>query len=134
MYFRNLKKCANEVNISDPIDTDKDGNTLTLIDVIADDENIVENIDLKIKMEKLYQFINEMSDERERLIIKLRYGIGYDKYLTQREVAQQLGISRSYVSRIEKKALAYLKRKFDQDGKAKPVNLRATSINALSDS
>lgn len=112
MYFRNLKKTAQDVYISDPIETDKEGNTLTLIDVISDESDIAEEIDKKIKIEKLRIIINGVLDERELKIINMRYGLAGEKELTQREVAKKLGISRSYVSRIEKSALQKLKSKF----------------------
>ncbi|MGI6269617.1 MAG: RNA polymerase sporulation sigma factor SigK [Candidatus Howiella sp.] len=114
MYFRSLKKTAQDVLISDPVDTDKDGNTLTLIDIISDDTNIVDEIDLKIKSRQLKKFILERLDDREREILIYRYGLGGTEDLTQREVAKRLGISRSYVSRIEKKALEKLKTSFDE--------------------
>ena len=106
MHFRNKKKSAQDVYISDPIDTDKDGNSLTLQDIMAEDDNIVDCIDLRIKSEQLYRFIEGALDERERQIIIMRYGLGGTRSLTQREVAKKLDISRSYVSRIEKKAIA----------------------------
>ena len=114
MHFRSLKKSAGDVYFDEPIDTDKDGNTLTLIDIIAEDDGIIDKIDLNIKSEQLYRFIDECLDERETDIIKRRYGLYGLKPLTQREVAEQLGISRSYVSRIEKKALQTLKKKYDK--------------------
>ena len=113
MHFRNQKKSAQDIYISDPIDTDKEGNTLTLMDIVAEDECIFENIDLKLKAEKLHKLINKHLDTREKTIICLRYGINGDAPLTQREVAARLKISRSYVSRIEKKALQVLRRRFD---------------------
>ena len=112
MYFRNLKKTAQDVYISDPIETDKEGNTLTLIDVIADDGDIAEEIDKKMKIRKLRSMISGVLDERELKIIKLRYGLSGEEELTQREVAKLMGISRSYVSRIEKAALEKLRAKF----------------------
>ena len=112
MYFRNMKKTAQDVYISDPIDTDKEGNTLTLIDVIADESDIAEEIDKKMKVEKLKVIIGGVLDDREMEIIKYRYGLFGNKELTQREVAKLLGISRSYVSRIEKAALIKLRAKF----------------------
>ena len=112
MYFRNLKKTAQDVYISDPIETDKEGNTLTLIDVIADDSDIADEIDTKMKLQKLRVIIGGVLDEREYEIIRMRYGLGGQKELTQREVASRLGISRSYVSRIEKSALSKLRAKF----------------------
>lgn len=112
MHFRNLRKSAQDVYISDPIDTDKDGNTLTLIDIIADDSDITEEIDTKIQLQKLKTFINDALDEREKTIICYRYGIGGAPELTQHEIARRLNISRSYVSRIEKAALAKLRQLF----------------------
>ena len=112
MHFRNIKKTAQDVYISDPIDTDKDGNALTLIDVIADEGDIEDEIDKKIKIEKLRVILTGTLDERETQIINMRYGLGGNEELTQREIAKELGISRSYVSRIEKAALEKLRRRF----------------------
>ena len=111
MFFRNQKKTEKDVFISDPIDTDKDGNALSLIDVIADNNDIVEEIDTKIRLQKLKVIIGVL-DEREKEIIEMRYGINGKAELTQREIAKKLGISRSYVSRIEKSALEKLRRQF----------------------
>ena len=112
MYFRNLKKTAQDVYISEPIDTDKDGNCSTLIDIIADDQDIHEEIDLKLHLERLKQIYPNALSKREKEIIELRYGLNGKKELTQREIAQKFNISRSYVSRIEKAALLKLKRYF----------------------
>ena len=112
MFFRNQKKTAQDVFISDPIDTDKDGNTLTLIDVIADKSDIADEIDTKIKVEKLRVILPVCLTERERLIIEMRYGLSGREELTQREIAKKLNISRSYVSRIEKSALEKLRKQF----------------------
>ncbi|MBQ6884728.1 MAG: RNA polymerase sporulation sigma factor SigK [Clostridia bacterium] len=112
MHFRSNKKYAQDVYISDPIDTDKNGNTLTLIDIIADEGNIEDEIDTKIKVEKLRKILGTTLDNRELEIIKMRYGIGGTKELTQREISKKLGISRSYVSRIETAALNKLRNKF----------------------
>lgn len=112
MFFRGRKKAAQEVFISDPIDTDKDGNNLTLIDIIADNRDIVEEIDTKAKLRKLAVILPVCLDEREKKIIDLRYGLSGSEPLTQREIAGLLGISRSYVSRIEKSALEKLRRQF----------------------
>ena len=108
MYFRSQKKQQNEVSINDTIDVDKDGNPLTYLDIISTDENIADNIDLKIHTTKLLRLVKEVLDEREKEIITLRYGLEGYKPLTQREVAAYLKISRSYVSRIEKRALEKL--------------------------
>lgn len=112
MYFRNMKKTSQDVFISDPIDTDKDGNALTLIDVIADDSDIAEEIDTKIKLEKLRVILSGCLEEREKQIIEMRYGKNGREELTQREIAKKLNISRSYVSRIEKSALEKLRKQF----------------------
>ena len=110
MHFRNLKKSSQDVYISDPIDTDKEGNSLSLIDIIADENDVEEEIDKKIKLQKLKVLLSGALDEREKQIICMRYGIGGTSELTQREIAKKLNISRSYVSRIEKAALEKLKR------------------------
>ena len=120
MFFRSTRKTAQDVSMDDPIDTDKDGHPLTLMDVIAEEDNTFENLDLKINSEKLYRYIAETLDDREKEIIELRYGL-LGEGLTQREVASRLNISRSYVSRIEKKALDKLKRRFDAGDGRKPV-------------
>ncbi|MBR4973898.1 MAG: RNA polymerase sporulation sigma factor SigK [Clostridia bacterium] len=112
MFFRNQKKTSQDVFISDPIDTDKDGNALTLIDIIADKRDIVEEIDTKLKIEKLKAVLPSTLDKREKEIIDLRYGLNGKEELTQREIAKKLNISRSYVSRIEKSALLKLRKKF----------------------
>ena len=114
MHFRNKKKSAQDVYISDPIDTDKDGNSLSVMDIMAADGNIFDDIELKMRAEQLHRFIDDLPSDRERQILSLRYGLGGNIPLTQREVADKLGISRSYVSRIEKKAISTLKRMFDQ--------------------
>lgn len=115
MYFRNQKKSAQDVYISDPIDTDKDGNQLILMDVLSSDDTILDDVDLKMKSEKLHKYIKIALAQREQTIIELRYGIDGHKPKTQREVAEILGISRSYVSRIEKKALLDLRSMFEKD-------------------
>ena len=113
MYFRSRKKNACDVSMSEPIDTDKEGNTLTLMDVIACEDTIVDNLDTAMKLEHLRGYLKELG-ERERLILRLRYGLGGGEPLTQREVAAKLKISRSYVSRIEKKALLALRERFGE--------------------
>ncbi len=114
MYFRSIKKSAQDVYISDPIDTDSEGNSLSLIDIVADEHDIADDIEEKLKAEKLYRYVAECLAARERTIIKLRYGLCHSTPLTQREVASLLKISRSYVSRIEKKALLKLRARFEQ--------------------
>ena len=112
MYFRGLKKTAQDVSINAPIETDKDGNTLPLPDVKADNSDIVEDLDLKGKLEQLKEFLKDTLTPRELTIIRLRYGLGGRPELPQREVAKKLKISRSYVSRIEKRALQKLRARF----------------------
>ncbi len=114
MHFRGQKKNAMNLYISDPIDTDKDGNALTLGDVVADESNIVEDVDLKLKSERLYRSLDRGLDPREKEILILRYGLYGRTPMTQREVAGKLDISRSYVSRIEKKATLKLRQEFDK--------------------
>ncbi|MBE6640356.1 MAG: sigma-70 family RNA polymerase sigma factor [Ruminococcaceae bacterium] len=109
MYFRSQKKLGCEVSINETIDMDKEGNPLTYIDVIAVDDTIAEDIDRKIHIANALKCIDTVLSERERTIIILRYGLGKWRARTQREVAELLGISRSYVSRIEKAALEKIK-------------------------
>ena len=118
MYFRSQKKQQNEVSMNDTIDVDKDGNPLTYLDVISTDENIAEDVDLRIHTERLRELVVAKLDEREREIVTLRYGLEGYKPMTQREVAAHLRISRSYVSRIEKRALEKLR---DAFGTSRPV-------------
>ena len=112
MYFRNAKKLSQEVSFSDPIDTDNEGNPLTLMDIIAMDDTIVDDIDTKNKLKKLVIYLKEMPENRDKEILIKRYGLNGKEPMTQKEVAKELGISRSYVSRIEKRILNELKNKF----------------------
>ncbi|MBQ8497370.1 MAG: RNA polymerase sporulation sigma factor SigK [Clostridia bacterium] len=105
MHFRSRKKLAYEVSISETIDTDKDGAPLTYSDIISVDDTIAEDLDLKFKSRRVAELVERVLDQREREIIILRYGLNGKKAITQRETAEFLGISRSYVSRIEKSAL-----------------------------
>lgn len=109
MHFRSQKKLSAEVSINETIDIDRDGNPLTYIDVISSDEDIAEEIDKKILTDKMLRYLDTRLSSREKQIIKMRYGIGDHDPMPQREVAAALGISRSYVSRIEKNALSILK-------------------------
>ena len=115
MHFRTLKKSAGDIYFDEPIDTDKVGNQLTLMDIISEDIEIIDKIDISIKSGQLYSFLPKCLDEREREIITLRYGLYGETPLTQREIAKKFGISRSYVSRIEKKALEKLKECFENN-------------------
>lgn len=113
MHYRTKKKSSNEISISDPIDIDSEGNPLTLIDIISIDDTIADDIDKNIKIKQLYQYVEELRDEREKTIIVLRYGLYGTVPLTQKQVAQKLDISRSYVSRIEKRVLEKLRKRFE---------------------
>lgn len=110
MHFRSGKKQANDIYLSDTLEVDKDGNPLTIEDTISADSDLAENLETKIRWEKVAEIIENLEDEREKEIIILRYGLNNKKPLTQREVAQRLNISRSYVSRIEKKVLNDIKK------------------------
>ena len=117
MMFRRKKNRGLEISINDQIDVDKDGNPLTYLDVISVDENIADDVDLKIHTTRLLELVKTKLDGREKEIVTLRYGLEGYKPLTQREVASYLKISRSYVSRIEKRALEKLR---DAFGGARP--------------
>lgn len=111
MHFRNIRKNATDIYLGDSIEIDKDGNPLTIQDTISDSTDLAEDLETKVKWEKVAKYIKNMDDEREKEIIILRYGLDNKKPLTQREVAQRLNISRSYVSRIEKKVLNDIKKR-----------------------
>ncbi len=105
MYFRSRKKCSNDVSIFDTIDTDRDGNPLTYMDIIRCEDTIAEDIHKKGRVKAALRYISQMPEGREKTIITERFGLNGNKPLTQRETASKLGISRSYVSRIEKNTL-----------------------------
>ncbi len=109
MHFRSQRKLQNEVSINDAIDTDRDGNPLTYEDIISTDENMAEDLDRRLLAERALSYINTILTARERQVIVLRYGLSGKKSKTQKETASLLGISRSYVSRIEKSALDKLR-------------------------
>ena len=113
MHFRAQKKLSAEISIHETIDIDRDGNPLTYIDVISCDENLSEEIGQKIFSQKALRYVNTHLDEREKQIIKLRYGLEDYPVMTQRSIAEHLGISRSYVSRIEKSAVEKLRNALD---------------------
>ena len=110
MYFRSQKKQSNEVSINETIDVDKDGNPLTYIDVISVTDTTDEEIDRFMLTEKALSLVKNTLTEREREIIVRRFGLGGRRPMTQREIAETMGISRSYVSRIENTALEKLRR------------------------
>jgi len=112
MYLRATKKFQNEVSLHEPIGTDKEGNEISLMDIIGNEESIDDKVALKFQVKKLYRKISEVLRGREKTIIELRYGLASGSNKTQREIAKMLGISRSYVSRIEKKAINKLNKEF----------------------
>ena len=112
MFFRSKKKNISDISINDTIDIDKDGNPLTYLDIIGIEEPIERNLDLKEYIDKIQSFVDTALDKRENMIIVLRYGLKGYVPKTQREVANYLNISRSYVSRIEKRALEKLREEF----------------------
>lgn len=113
MQFRSAKKSAGDIYINEPVETDKDGNSLTLMDLIDDGIDIHEQVDILIRSRQLYSFIKKCLEPREYEIIVYRYGLYGSAPHTQNETAEMLNISRSYVSRIEKKAISKLKDMFD---------------------
>jgi RNA polymerase sporulation-specific sigma factor len=112
MHLRSLKKTRKDVSLHDPIGTDKEGNEITLIDVLGTDiDDVIQRVQLKIEKSKIYQHIHIL-DKREQEVIRGRFGLDNGEERTQREIARKLGISRSYVSRIEKRALMKLFHEF----------------------
>lgn len=110
MMLRNERKFIKEVSLQEPIGIDKEGNEISLMDVFeSEDDSVIDQVDLSIKVRDLYDKIKCTLKKRERMVLELRYGLNDCPEKTQREIAHMLGISRSYVSRIEKKALAKLK-------------------------
>lgn len=113
MMFRAGKKISREVSIYDPIGTDKDGETVSLLDVLeAGDREVLETVIIRQDVRILYEAYQEKLTEMERTVIRMRYGLFGAKEHTQREIAEQLGISRSYVSRIEKRAVGHMREAF----------------------
>ena len=112
MYFRTLRKQSQEVSLSEPIDNDSEGNAISLLDVISCEDTMLEQVELSDRQQLLYRYLAEELNPREREILFLRYGLTGRQPLPQREVAEKCGISRSYVSRIEKKALKKLEARF----------------------
>ncbi len=116
MYFRSQKKLQNEVSINEVLDTDKEGNPLTYIDIISIPDTIADDINRKAQIENVFSAVKKELTDREKKIIILRYGLSGNKPKTQREVSELLGISRSYVSRIEKAALAKIRKRMKEKG------------------
>lgn len=118
MMLRARKKIAREVSLYEPIGTDKEGNEINLLDVIEGQQNeVVDRMALSDDLKKMFRLLDSCLTEREREIIVLRYGLQTGKEVTQNDIGQMLGISRSYVSRIEKKALQKLKEEFEKTDK-----------------
>lgn len=115
MMLRGRKKKAREVSLYEPIGMDKEGNEISLLDVIENEQtDVLDRMELKQNVGKLGTLLDAMLTDREREIICMRYGLSGDREITQREIGNMLGISRSYVSRIEKRALCKLREGFDQ--------------------
>ena len=110
MHFRAQKKSSQDVSLSDFIETGADGAALSLMDVVSDDTDLPEQVATRQLLRRLCVAVDEVLDDQERQVILLRYGLGTGTPLKQRQVAEKTGISRSYVSRIEKKALEKLKK------------------------
>ncbi len=114
MLLRAKKKTSREVSLYEPIGTDREGNEINLLDIIEQEQtDVIEQMEVKEHLKRLSGLLNEKLNEREKEILTLRYGLADDKEITQREIGKNLGISRSYVSRIEKKALEKLREGFD---------------------
>lgn len=116
MYLRAKRKMSREISLYEPIGTDKEGNQISLLDIVESEEpDVLEKIELHKNVEKIYQKLPEVLNDREKEIIILRYGLYNKKVQTQREIANRIGISRSYVSRIEKHALEKLKKSLNEE-------------------
>lgn len=124
MHLRALKKVSKDISLHDPIGQDKEGNEISLIDILeAENDNIIEFIELNMEIEKMQNYLSIL-DSREREVIVYRYGLNDYKEMTQREIAKRLNISRSYVSRIEKRALMKVFREYyrKERGGYNPMN------------
>lgn len=116
MQIRSTKKIQSEVSLHDPIGVDREGNEITLIDVIGNEaESVIDEVELKMQVKRLYNKMKAVLKKREKTVLELRYGLLNGTGKTQREIAGMLGISRSYVSRIEKKAIKKLSRELKPD-------------------
>ena len=113
MHFRSQRKSASDVSLSDYIETGKDGTALSLMDVVCQDDDLFDRVSNREDVRLLRQYIDQVLDPREQKVLTLRYGLDGKEPLPQREVAQQCNISRSYISRIEKKALEKLRSAFE---------------------
>lgn len=116
MYLRSKRKSSREISLYDPIGTDKEGNQIHLLDVMEQEEpDVIERMEFDKNVRKLYELMPRILNDRERMILCLRYGLQSQRAVTQREIARRLDISRSYVSRIEKKALQKLRQEFHEE-------------------
>ena len=115
MFLRGKKKSSREVSLFEPIGQDKEGNEIHLVDVIEQNQpDILENMELDGDIRRLFALMDDSLTDRERQILVMRYGLYGNREVTQSEIGEALGISRSYVSRIEKKALSKLREKFEE--------------------
>ena len=115
MFLRTSKKTKSEVYLNEPIGKDKDDNEITLLEILEnDDRSIEEEIDLKLKTKRLFDKMRDILKDREQMILELRFGLNGKSPKTQNEIAKMLGISRSYVSRIETKAIHKLSKEFQE--------------------
>jgi len=114
MTIRSDRKAKSEISLQDPIGVDKEGNEISLLDVLGTDPNsVIDEVELKLEIRKLYKKMQSVLKKREKMVLEMRYGLINGKNKTQREIAQMLGISRSYVSRIEKRAIMKLSKEFN---------------------
>jgi len=117
MQIRSTKKMQNEVSLQEPIGVDREGNEITLLEVIGNDiDSVLDEVELKLQIKKMYNKMKQVLKSREKTVLELRYGLGPNSSKTQREIARMLGISRSYVSRIEKKAIKKLSKELKPEG------------------
>ncbi|MGI6113213.1 MAG: RNA polymerase sporulation sigma factor SigK [Mahellales bacterium] len=117
MTIRSAKKMKNEVSLQEPIGVDKEGNQISLIDILGTEpDSVIDEVEFKIQLKKLYKKMGLILKNREKLVLELRYGLFNGSNKTQREIAQMLGISRSYVSRIEKRAILKLSKELNAEG------------------
>lgn len=116
MHFRATKKTERDISLSEPIDSDNEGHPLTLMDVLTEEDTMAEDLERRTALVKLGDYLHQCLEPRERQIIALRYGLGCEP-LTQWQVAERLGISRSYVSRLETRALEKLRQRYERGGR-----------------
>ena len=117
MSIRSSKKNKGEMFLQDPIGVDKEGNEISLMDVLGTEpDSVIDEVELKLQKKKLYKKMKSVLKDREQIVLEMRYGLGNGRNRTQREIAQMLGISRSYVSRIEKRAISKLNKAFNSEG------------------